>query len=161
MVQSPDELQHDDESHLKLTYCKGLDMRVKAGVGTLKISGLVAAALLLTGCSYGLTQRGIDSSLVSKTVTVKGSVQQVYQSLANEMQGPGCPPIHSSQLYLNGDGFVVYFGEHFIGHSYIWDGAYGKKDGGSVTVSIRDQSYTPQSDFVDEIEHFLKTGSCR
>ncbi len=55
----------------------------------------------------------------------------------------------------------MYFGEHFIGHSYIWDGAYGKKSGDSVTVSIRDQSYTPQSDFIDEIEHFLNTGSCR
>ncbi|WP_278406860.1 hypothetical protein [Pseudomonas rhodesiae] len=119
------------------------------------------AAITLTGCSYGLTQRGIDSSPVSKTVTVKSSVREVYQSLAQEMKGPGCPPIHSSQLYENGDGFVVYVGEHFIGHSYIWDGAYGKKDGDSVIVSIRDQSYTPQSDFVDEIEHFLKTGSCQ
>ncbi len=136
-------------------------MRTIAEVRKLKNSGLVAAALLLTGCSYGLTQRGIDSSPVSKKVTVEGSVQQVYQSLAQEMQGPGCPPIHSSQLYANGEGFVVYFGEHFIGHSYIWNGAYGKKDGGSVTVIIRDQSYTSQSDFVDEIEHFLNTGSCR
>lgn len=98
---------------------------------------------------------------MSKAVIVKGSVQQIYQSLAQEMQGHDCPPFHSSQLYVNGDGFVVYFGEHFIGHSYIWDGAYGKKDGGSVTVPIRDQSYMPQSDFVDEIEHFLETGSCR
>lgn len=136
-------------------------MRAIAGVRSLQISGLISVALLLTACSYGLTKRGIDSSAVSKTVTVKGSVQQIYQSLAQEMQGPGCPPIHSSQIYVNGDGFVVYFGEHFIGHSYIWDGAYGKKDGGSVIVSIRDQSYTPQSDFVEEIEHFLKTGYCR
>lgn len=161
MVQSPNELHYDDKGHPKLTYPKGMYMRTIVTDKSLKISGLIAAALFLTGCSYGLTQRGIDSSPVSKTVKVEGSVQQVYQSLAQEMQGPGCPPIHSSQLYANGDGFVVYFGEHFIGHSYIWDGAYGKKNGDSVTVAIRDQSYTPQSDFVDEIEHFLKSGSCR
>ena len=161
MVQSRNELHHDNNGRLQLTYCNGLDMSVIAVVGSLRSSGLVAAALLLTGCSYGLTQRGIDSSPVSKAVIVKGSVQQIYQSLAQEMQGHDCPPFHSSQLYVNGDGFVVYFGEHFIGHSYIWYGAYGKKDGGSVTVPIRDQSYMPQSDFVDEIEHFLETGSCR
>ncbi|WP_296258992.1 MULTISPECIES: hypothetical protein [unclassified Pseudomonas] len=83
-------------------------MRAIVEAKHLKIPGLVAAMLLLTGCSYGLTQRGIDSSPVSKTVMVKGSAREVYQSLAHEMQGPGCPPIHSSQLYENGDSFVVY-----------------------------------------------------
>lgn len=161
MVQSSFELHHDNQSRCELTVAGGLNMRGIVEAKHLKIPGLVAAMLLLTGCSYGLTQRGIDSSPVSRTVTANGSVREVYQSLAHEMQGPGCPPIHSSHFYENGDGFVVYFGEHFIGHSYIWDGAYGKKNGGSVTVSIRDQSYTPQSDFVDEIESFLKTGSCR
>ncbi len=121
----------------------------------------VLTAAAVTGCSYGLTQKGIDNSPVSKTVTVNGSVGQIYQSLAQEMKGPGCPPIHSSQLYGNGDGFVVYFGENFIGHSYIWDGAYGKQDGNTVKVTIRDQSYTPQTDFVEEIAAFLKTGSCQ
>lgn len=121
----------------------------------------IVTAATVTGCSYGLTQKGIDNSPVSQTVIVKGSVRQVYQSLAQEMQGPGCPPIHSSQLYGNGDGFVVYSGENFIGHSYIWSGAYGKQDGDTVRVTIRDQSYTPQTDFVDEIALFLKTGSCR
>ena len=125
------------------------------------IALLITSAALVTGCSYGLTQKGIDNSPESKTVTVKGSVRQVYQSLAQEMQGPGCPPIHSSKLYGNGDGFVVYFGENFIGYSYIWDGAYGKQDGDMVKVTIRDQSYTPQTDFVDEIALFLKTGSCQ
>ena len=119
------------------------------------------AAAAVTECSYGLTQKGIDSSPASKTVTAKGSVREVYQSLAQEMQGPGCPPIHSSKLYGNGDGFAVYFGENFIGHSYIWSGAYGKQDGDSVRVTIRDQSYTPQTDFVDEIALFLKTGACQ
>lgn len=121
----------------------------------------IVTVTTVTGCSYGLTQKGIDNSPVSQTVVVKGSVRQVYQSLAQEMQGPGCPPIHSSQLYGNGDGFVVYFGENFIGHSYIWDGAYGKQAGDTVTVTIRDQSYTSQTDFVDEIALFLKSGSCR
>ncbi|MCI3947095.1 hypothetical protein K0038_04183 [Pseudomonas syringae] len=121
----------------------------------------IITAATVTGCSYGLTQKGIDNSQVSKTVTVNGSVRQIYQSLAQEMKGPGCPPIHSSQLYGNGDGFVVYFGENFIGHSYIWNGAYGKQDGDTVKVTIRDQSYTPQTDFVDEIATFLKTGSCQ
>ncbi|WP_237504157.1 hypothetical protein [Pseudomonas syringae] len=118
-------------------------------------------ATAVTGCSYGLTQKGLDNSQASKTVTVNGSARQIYQSLAQEMKGPGCPPIHSSQLYGNGDGFVVYFGENFIGHSYIWDGAYGKQEGNTVKVTIRDQSYTPQTDFVDEIATFLKTGSCK
>ncbi|MCQ3015900.1 hypothetical protein NLO83_09830 [Pseudomonas tremae] len=125
------------------------------------IALLITIAAMVTGCSYGLTQKGIDNSPESRTVTVKGSARQVYQSLAQEMQGPGCPPIHSSKLYGNGDGFVVYFGENFIGHSYIWDGAYGKQDGDAVKVTIRDQSYTPQTDFVDEIATFLKTGSCQ
>ncbi|UZA67002.1 hypothetical protein [Pseudomonas viridiflava] len=125
------------------------------------IALLITTAAMVTGCSYGLTQKGIDNSPESSTVTVKGSARQVYQSLAQEMQGPGCPPIHSSKLYGNGDGFVVYFGENFIGHSYIWDGAYGKQDGDTVKVTIRDQSYTPQTDFVDEIALFLKTGSCQ
>ncbi|AKF43662.1 hypothetical protein ACQJ22_17915 [Pseudomonas fragariae (ex Marin et al. 2024)] len=125
------------------------------------IALLIATAAMVTGCSYGLTQKGIDNSPESRTVTVRGSAHEVYQSLAQEMQGPGCPPIHSSKLYGNGDGFVVYFGENFIGHSYIWSGAYGKQDGGTVKVTIRDQSYTPQTDFVDEIALFLKTGSCR
>lgn len=118
-------------------------------------------AVTVTGCSYGLTQKGIDSSPVSQTIIVKGSVRETYQSLAQEMQRPGCPPIHSSSLYGNGDGFVVYFGENFIGHSYIWSGAYGKQDEDTVRLTIRDQSYTPQTDFVDEIALFLKTGSCR
>ena len=122
---------------------------------------LITTAAMVTGCSYGLTQKGIDNSPESRTVTVKGSARQVYQSLAQEMQGPGCPPIHSSKLYGNGDGFVVYFGENFIGHSYIWDGAYGKQDGDTVKVTIRDQSYTPQTDFINEIALFLKTGSCQ
>lgn len=125
------------------------------------IALLIATAAMVTGCSYGLTQKGIDNSPVSDTLAVKGSVREVYQSLAQEMQGPGCPPVHSSSLYGNGDGFVVYFGENFIGHSYIWSGAYGKQDGGKVKVTIRDQSYTAQTDFVDEIALFLKTGSCR
>lgn len=115
---------------------------------------------VLTGCSYGLTQKGIDNSPVSKIVTVTGDARTVYQSLTQEMHSPGCPPIHSSSLYSNGKGFVVYFGEHFIGHSYIWNAAYGKQEGDSVKVTIRDQSYTPQSDFVDEIASFLKNGSC-
>lgn len=121
----------------------------------------VITAVTVTGCSYGLTQKGIDNSPVSDMLAVKGSVREVYQSLAQEMQGPGCPPVHSSSLYGNGDGFVVYFGENFIGHSYIWSGAYGKQDGDNVKVTIRDQSYTAQTDFVDEIALFLKTGSCR
>jgi hypothetical protein len=125
------------------------------------IALLITTAAMVTGCSYGLTQKGIDNSPESRSVTVKGSARQVYQSLAQEIQGPGCPPIHSSKLYGNGDGFVVYFGENFIGHSYIWDGAYGKQDGDTVKVTIRDQSYTPQTDFVDEIAAFLKTGSCQ
>lgn len=125
------------------------------------IAFLITTAATVSGCSYGLTQKGVDNSPESTAVTAKGSVREVFQSLAQEMQGPGCPPIHSSKLYGNGDGFVVYFGENFIGHSYIWSGAYGKQDGDTVKVTIRDQSYTPQTDFVDEIALFLKTGSCR